>query len=132
MESIFIWKADKPCGSNSSMKYFMGSNWVLEDNQVSQKSYKIIEQLSIKNSSLSDTILINNISIMPNNWVGSELLEVFSVPYKIIKSDEYGTFEQFGEWNRFTLHKNINFNNETIRNEMKRILKWLEDSINKK
>ena len=125
MQSIFIWKSDKQCVSNSHMKYFMGSNWVLEDNQNTQKSYKINEQLDIKNSSLSDTILIHNISIMPNNWIGSELLEVISVPYKLIKSDEYGTLEQLGEWNRFTLNNTIHFNKDVVRNEMKRIIKWL-------
>ena len=124
MQSIFIWKSDKQCVSSSLMKCFIGSNWILEDYSL-QKSYKIIQQTSIKNSVLSDTILINYVSIMPINWVGSDLLQVMDIPYKVIKSDDYGTLEHIGDWFRFSLNKHIDFKDHILQNEIKRIVNWL-------
>lgn len=125
MPSIFIWKSDKECISSDNITYYMGSNWVLESTNSNQKSYRIIEQSNIEKNNLNQHVLAMDITIMPNNWVGSELLEVIQIPYKIIKMDDYGILEHIGEWNRFTSNNDINFKNNNLEFEFKKILNWI-------
>ena len=60
---------------------------------------------------------------MPQDWVGSELLEVTQVPYTQIKSDNYGTLEQVGEWMRFISVGE--FDSETLESEFVQIKAWI-------
>jgi hypothetical protein len=123
MPSIFIWKSDKPCSSNKTIKYYSGSNWVLEDNDNYSKSYMYLEQIVI--SGFNDSVITFNIKKMPQDWVGSELLEVSTLPYQYIKSDNYGTLEQIGNWMRFTLNGDIEYTNEKLEEELIAIKKWM-------
>ncbi len=50
MPSIFIWKADVPNTSKKTIRYYSGSNWVLEENDYSSKSYMYLEQIVIPES----------------------------------------------------------------------------------
>jgi hypothetical protein len=44
-----------------------------------------------------------DIKWMPNNWVGSHLLENKSLPYSLVKEDHYARLEQIGDWMRATV-----------------------------
>ena len=119
MPSIFIWKSDKQITSNKTIRMYTGSNWILEDNDVSSKSYRLMEQYNSYNS------IICNIKNMPRDWIGVDLLEVTQIPYEFITSDNYGTLEQLGNWMRFTSLNDVT----NIESEIVRIKEWMKPHI---
>ena len=125
MPSIFVWKADEPCTSKKQIRYYSGSNWVLEDNDYSSKSYMILDQIVIPG--FNDSVITFHTKLMPQDWTGSELLEVTNVPYEQIKSDNYGTLEKIGVWMRFISKNEIEFDSESLQNTLLRIKKWITE-----
>jgi hypothetical protein len=125
MPSIFIWKSTSPTTSNKFIKYYTGSNWFLEDNEYSSKSYIYLEQMVI--TGFDDSVITFHVKQMPQDWVGSELLEVTNIPYQMIKSDEYGTLDRIGTWMRFTSKYDICFTKENLENEISKIKKWMNN-----
>jgi hypothetical protein len=71
------------------------------------KSYIYLEQNVISES--DDLLITFQTKNMPRDWVGSDLFEVSSVPYNVVKSDSYGVLEHIGEWMRFTPNKEVDF-----------------------
>jgi hypothetical protein len=124
MTSIFIWKSDAPNTSKKNIRCYIGSNWILEDNEYSSKSYMYLEQIVIPE--FNDSVITFQTKNMPQDWVGSDLLEVTSVPYEFVKSDNYGTLEKLGEWTRFTLKGEITFDFESLTNEFNKVKKWIK------
>jgi hypothetical protein len=129
MPSIFIWKADAPNTSKKTIRFYSGSNWALEDNDYSSKSYVYLDQIVISES--DNSVITFRSKDMPSDWVGTELLEVSNVPYEFVKSDTYGTLEKIGEWMRFTTKTETEFNEEFLKNEFVTIQKWINQK-NKK
>jgi hypothetical protein len=123
MPSIFIWKADVPSTSKKTIRFYSGSNWALEDNDYSSKSYAYLEQIVISES--DNSVITFRSKEMPQDWVGTELLEVSNVPYEFVKSDTYGTLERVGDWMRFTTKGETEFNEEFLKNEFVNIKKWI-------
>ena len=123
MPSIFVWKADEPNTSKKQIKYYSGSNWALEDNDYSSKSYMFLEQIVIPG--FNDSVITFHTKLMPQDWTGFELLEVTNISYEQIKSDNYGTLEKLGDWMRFTSKNEIEFNSESLQNELLHIKKWM-------
>lgn len=123
MPSIFIWKSSKPNTSKKTIRIYSGSNWMLEDNDYSSKSYKFIEQIVIPG--FNDSVITFNVKNMPQDWIGTELLEVTQVNYDLIKTDNYGTLEQVGEWMRFTSVSEIEFNKNNLESELNKIISWM-------
>jgi len=126
MPSIFVWKADEPTTSKKQIRYYSGSNWALEDNDYSSKSYMFLEQIVIPG--FNDSVITFHTKLMPQDWTGSELLEVTNISYEQIKSDNYGTLEKLGDWMRFTSKNEIEFNSESLQNELLCIKKWITES----
>jgi len=126
MPSIFVWKADEPNTSKKQIKYYSGSNWALEDNDYSSKSYMFLEQIVIPG--FNDSVITFHTKLMPQDWTGSELLEVTNISYEQIKSDNYGTLEKLGNWMRFTSKNEIEFNSESLQNELLHIKTWMTES----
>jgi hypothetical protein len=126
MPSIFIWKSSTQNTSHKKIKYYSGSNWVLEETDYSSKSYVCLEQIVIPG--FDNSVITFNIKDMSTNWVGSELLEVIEIPYKHIKSDEYGTLEMIGNWMRFTSKNDMEYDSETLINELNIIKKWIDNN----
>jgi len=124
MPSIFVWKSETPNTSNKQIRHYYGSNWFMEDNEYSSKSFKYLEQLTVTNSNNKE-VIVYNAKLMPQDWIGSELLEVSCLPYKMIKSDNYGTLEQIGTWMRFTLNNNIEFDIDSLTKEINIIYTWI-------
>lgn len=125
MSSIFIWKSQTPNNSKKTIRYYSGSNWALEDNDYSSKSYSYLEQSVFSNLEYFNSAIVYNIKIMPNDWVGSELLEVTQLSYQLIKEDAYGLLENIGEWMKFTLKKDIVFERDVLEQELGRIKDWI-------
>ena len=125
MPSIFVWKADEPTISKKQIRYYSGSNWALEDNDYSSKSYMFLEQIVIPG--FNDSVITFHTKLMPQDWTGSELLEVTNVSYEQIKSDNYGTLEKLGDWMRFTSKNEIKFDSESLQNELLHIKKWMTE-----
>lgn len=123
MPSIFIWKAVEPNTSKKTIRFYSGSNWVLEENDYSSKSYIYLEQIVISES--DNSVITFNSKDMHQDWVGTELLEVTNIPYEMVKSDGYGTLEKLGDWMRFTLKRDIQFNEDNIKSEFIEIKKWI-------
>lgn len=123
MPSIFIWKADAPNTSKKTIRFYSGSNWGLEDNDYSSKSYIYLEQIVISES--DNSVITFHTKDMPQDWVGTELLEVTNIPYEMIKSDGYGTLEKIGNWMRFTSKNELNFEIDSLKNEFTNIKKWI-------
>lgn len=127
MSSIFIWKSPDESSESSkkTIKQYSGANWILEDNEHNSKSYKFLEQKVITDSDFDESVIIYNIKVMPQDWVGSELLEVSELPYILIKQDNYGILEQIGDWKRFTLKNTIQFTTDNLQKELGNIYKWI-------
>jgi adenosyl cobinamide kinase/adenosyl cobinamide phosphate guanylyltransferase len=98
MPSIFVWKADQSIMTSTTMKYYSGSNWFLEEIGEVTRSMLLIDSMQ----STSDVIAYHA-QRMPQNWVGSEVLEIMEVSYQLIKEDDYAVLEQLGDWLRCTL-----------------------------
>ncbi len=127
MPSIFIWKSDTPNVSKDVIRQYIGYNWILEDSDIMSKSYKISGQTFIKGINSMD-VLINNAKLMPTDWIGSELLEVIQVPYTLIKSDNYASYELIGNWKRVILNTTLDLTNELCKIEFNNILNWISTS----
>ena len=125
MPSIFVWKANEPNTSKKQIRYYSGSNWILEDNNYSSKSYMFLDQIVIPG--FNDSVITFHSKLMPQDWVGSELLEVSNIPYEQIKSDNYGTLEKIGDWMRFTSRNETEFDSESLKNELVYIKKWMTE-----
>ena len=123
MPSIFIWKANEPCTSKKQLRYYSGSNWSLEDNDYSAKSYIFLEQIVLSES--NNSVITYRAKKMPQDWVGTELLEVIQVPYEHIKSDNYGTLERIGNWMRFISKGEFEYNEESLKRELNTIKHWM-------
>jgi hypothetical protein len=123
MPSIFIWKSEVLNTSKKNIRCYIGSNWTLEDNEYSSKSYMYLEQIVIPG--FNDSVITFHTKNMPQDWVGSDLLEVTNIPYEFVKSDNYGTLEKVGEWMRFTHKGEISFNSESLISELEKIKKWM-------
>ena len=129
MPSIFIWKATEPNTSKKTIRYYSGSNWALEDNDFASKSHMFLEQIVIPG--FNNSVITYQAKVMPQDWVGSELLEVSHVPYEHIKSDNYGTLEKIGDWMRFTSKAEIDFDKDTLQKELETIQNWIAEKKNK-
>jgi hypothetical protein len=123
MPSIFIWKASEPCTSKRQLRYYSGSNWFLEDNDYSSKSYVFLDQIVL--SEFDNSVITYHAKRMPQDWVGTELLEVIQVPYEHIKSDNYGTLEHIGNWMRFTSKGEFEYDEESLAREFNTIKRWM-------
>lgn len=110
--------------SKKMITYFSGSDWFLEDRENESCSFSFIDQICIPSTNGEDNIpfLVYHAKRMPNNWVGSDILEIIQVPYQIIKSDSFGTLEQIGEWMRFISDEE--FDTDTLINKMNQIISW--------
>jgi hypothetical protein len=125
MPSIFIWKAATSNTSKKMIRIYSGSNWVLEenDNCSNSKSYMYLDQIVISKS--DDLLITFHTKNMPQDWVGSDLLEVSDIPYQLIKSDAMGTLEMIGDWMRFTKNGEIEYSLESLKAEYTNIQKWI-------
>jgi hypothetical protein len=126
MPSIFIWKTEEPSSSKKQIRVYSGSNWMLEDNDFSSKSYMFLDQIVIPG--FNDSVITYRAHQMPQDWVGSDLLEVSNVPFEQIKSDNYGILDRIGNWMRFISKSEIDFDSETLENEVIKIKKWISQA----
>ena len=130
MPSIFIWKSNEPNTSKKTIRFYSGSNWVLEESDYSSKSYIYLEQIVISES--NNSVITFNSKDMPQDYIGSELLEVTNIPYEIIKSDNYGTLEKIGNWMRCISKNEIDFEETSLKNEFSIIKIWMNKQSNNK
>ena len=130
MPSIFIWKSNEPNTSKKTIRFYSGSNWVFEESDYSSKSYIYLEQIVITES--NNSVITFNSKDMPQDYIGSELLEVTNIPYEIIKSDNYGTLEKIGNWMRFISKNEIDFEETSLKNEFSIIKIWMNKQSNNK
>ena len=124
MPSIFVWKAKQNITDIPSpvmIQYYSGANWFLEEHSVSSKSAIYLNQQALSNNGW-----MFDIKWMPNNWVGSHLLEVKSLSYSFIKEDNYACLEQIGDWMRATTK--IDIPSESREKEWDKIQKWASDN----
>jgi hypothetical protein len=125
MQSIFIWKADTDNTSNETIKIHTGSNWCLEDSSHLSHSYVYYDQEVIHNENPATQVITYYTKKMPQDWVGSHYFETITVPYELIKSDEYGRLEKIGNWMRVILNSDIEFEKNSITAEFMNIQKWV-------
>ena len=132
MPSIFVWKAVVPNPSKKNIRYYAGSNWVVEDTDYSSRSYQYLQQIVIPGSN-GDSVITFLAKTMPQDWVGSELLEVCSVPYHLYRSDEYATLEHIGNWMRVTLKRgksDVEWTLEHLQAQWNNIKQWMKQPSN--
>ena len=115
MPSIFVWKAMNPI-SSSSIRYYSGSNWFLEEHPSHSLSYLYCQQQTLSQGMAFDA------QCMPQNWVGSEIMEIMEVPYQRIREDADGVLEQLGGWMRYRSKCDIPFELDTLEREFQRIM----------
>jgi hypothetical protein len=61
---------------------------------------------------------------MAQDCLGADLLEVLTIPYRLVKEDSYATLEQVGSWMRCILKKDTEYDVNTLKNEWSVIQKW--------
>jgi len=115
MPSIFVWKATTSI-SSSSIRYYSGSNWFLEEHSSHSVSYLYCQQQTLSQGMVFDAMC------MPQNWVGSEVMEIMEVPYQRIREDADGILEQLGGWMRYRTKREIPFELDTLEREFQMIL----------
>lgn len=118
MPSLYIWKATSPLTTSTSLTYYSGSNWFLEEHSTYSKSAMYLNQRT-----LSHQGWMYDIKWMPTNWVGSHLLENVSVPYALLKEDALGRVEQWGDWMRYTTYREV----DDKEAEWERIQQWMTE-----
>ena len=96
MPSIFIWKAATPLSSSSTIRYYSGANWFLEEHTTHSYSYQYENQMMLSNEVIAYQALK-----MPRDWVGSNIFETCTIGYQLIREDSNGILEQIGEWMRY-------------------------------
>jgi hypothetical protein len=124
MPSIFVWKATNPI-SSSSIRYYSGSNWVLEEHPSYSVSYLYCQQQTLSQGMAFDVMY------MPQNWVGSEIMEIMEVPYQRIREDADGILEQLGGWMRYRMKRDIPFELDTLEREFQKIVIELDKPSDK-
>ena len=61
--------------------------------------------------------------------LGSDLLEVLTIPYRLVKDDSYATLEQVGSWMRCILKKDTAYDVNTLQYEWYVIQKWRSTTV---
>ena len=102
--------------SSSSIRYYSGSNWFLEEHPSHSVSYLYCQQQTLSQGMAFETIC------MPQNWVGSEIMEIMEVPYQLIREDADGVLEQLGGWMRYRSKCDIPFELDTLEREFQMIV----------
>ena len=102
--------------SSSSIRYYSGSNWVLEEHPSHSVSYLYCQQQTLSQGMAFDAIY------MPQNWVGSEIMEIMEVPYQRIREDADGVLEQLGGWMRYRSKHDIPFELDTLEREFQQMM----------
>lgn len=118
MPSIFVWKSDRPLPS-TSMYYYAGSDWFLHDSV----SYRLDAQQMISHA------LVLQVTPMPSDWVGSDLLQKGLIPYEQIKEDAYGILDQLGTWMRYRTKREIPFERDSLEKEWRRMTDPMKDPV---
>ena len=106
--------------SSSSIRYYSGSNWFLEEHLSYSLSYLYCQQQTLSQGMAFDA------QCMPQNWVGSEIMEIMEVPYQRIREDADGVLEQLGGWMRYRSKCDIPFELDTLEREFQRIMNPLD------
>lgn len=109
--------------STSSIRYYSGSNWFLEEHPSHSVSYLYCQQQTLSQGMVFDSIC------MPQNWVGSEIMEIMEVPYQRIREDADGVLEQLGGWMRYRSKREIPFELDTLEREFQRIMSSLDKPL---
>ena len=79
-------------------------------------SYLYCQQQTLSQGMAFDAIC------MPQNWVGSEIMEIMEVPYQQIREDADGILEQLGGWMRYRMKRDIPFELDILESEFQRIM----------
>lgn len=74
-------------------------------------------------TALSGVLIWNARKLSPDR-LGTDLLEVLTIPYRLVKEDSYATLEQVGSWMRCILKKDTGYDVNTLQNEWSTIQKW--------
>jgi hypothetical protein len=133
MTSIFIWKSNDPIISDTTVTYYNGSDWFLEEysshNGNNSKSYQYVNQKAFS-TSLYSTVMYFEMKEMPCDWVGHHLLEKYNnLPYVLLKEDDYAIFDQIGIWKRCKKKGVIDFDEKELEQEWNNIQKWINEPL---
>jgi len=116
MPSIFIWKSDECNESSEKIHCIMGSDWMLEEVGCIKRSYRWIDQEMLRIQGRE--ILVFDAKEMPFDWVGSEIMEMVDVPYRLLLEEKGIMMEHIGTWIRFTLENEMVFMKESLEQEI--------------
>ena len=56
--------------------------------------------------------------------LGADLLEVITIPYRLVKEDSYATLEQVGSWMRCILKKDTVYDANALEHEWNTVQTW--------
>ena len=69
-------------------------------------------------------VLIWKAKRLSQDCLGADLLEVLTIPYRLVKEDSYATLEQVGSWMRCIMKKDTEYDVNTLQTEWSAIQKW--------
>jgi len=123
MPSIFVWLADQPISTLSTCTYYSGSNWFMEEYNDHTIAYEYQHQTVLSGA------LAWKAKRLTQDQLGSDLLEVRTVPYHLIKEDSYATLVQIGEWMRCILKKDTLDAVNALESEWNTVQQWKSASV---
>lgn len=127
MQSIFVWKSDKPLTHSSTITYYSGSYWFMEESEQDTKSYQYHQQKELLPTSIhQESVFAWRAEKMGSDWVGSQLLHIETIPYHKVKEDSYAICEYIGDWFRCIVKSDpTSWSTENLEKEIQNIHSWL-------
>ena len=123
MPSIFVWLASEPNLTLSTCTYYSGSNWFMQENGNNTVAYEYQQQTMLPG------VLAWKAKRLSHDQLGYDLLEVLTVPYRLVKEDSYATLEQVGSWMRCMLKKDTVDDAITLEYEWSVVQKWRSTTV---
>lgn len=74
-------------------------------------------------------VLIWKAKRLSKDCLGADLLEVLTIPYRLVKEDSYATLEQVGSWMRCILKKDTEYDVNALQTEWSAIQKWRSTTV---
>ena len=69
-------------------------------------------------------VLVWKAKRLSQDCLGADLLEVLTIPYRLVKDDSYATLEQVGSWMRCILKKDTAYDVNALEHEWSVVQTW--------
>jgi hypothetical protein len=99
----------------------------MEESEQNTKSYQYHQQTQLIPTSIhKELVFVWKAEKMGSDWVGSQLLNIETIPYHKVKEDSYAICEYIGDWIRCIVKSDhMKWTTENVEKEIQNIHSWL-------